>query len=107
MEFRALTRILKIGVKMLPSRKSWSFTIQFYWHLSKSWSQIKKVGVKNSKFGVNETSGIISDARSTANGSFQENLYFRKGFQMPFAVKENEIQTESKSVARSNIATTK
>ena len=45
---RALTRILKIGVKMLPSRKSWNFTIQFYWHFSK---------VKNSKFGVNETSG--------------------------------------------------
>ena len=53
---RALTRILKIGVKTLPSRKSWSFTIHFHWHFSKSWSQIQKVGVKNSKFGVNETS---------------------------------------------------
>ena len=42
---RALIRILKIGVKTLPSRKSWSFTIHFYWHLSKSWSQIQKVGV--------------------------------------------------------------
>ena len=46
---RALTRILKIGVKTLPSRKS--FTIHFYWPFSKSWSQIQKVGVKNSKFG--------------------------------------------------------
>ena len=43
---------------MLPSRKSWSSTIQFYWHFSKNWSQIQKVGVKNSKFGVNETSDI-------------------------------------------------
>ena len=43
---------------MLPSRKSWSFTIQLYWHFSKSWSQIQKVGVKNSKFGVNETSDL-------------------------------------------------
>ena len=32
---------------------------------------------------------------------------FRKGFQMLFAVKESETQTDSKSVARSNIATTK
>ena len=53
---RALTRILKIAVKVLPSRKIWSLTIQFYWYFSKSWSQIQKVGVKNSKFGVNETS---------------------------------------------------
>ena len=41
---RALTRILKIGVKMAPSRKSWSFTIYLYWDFSKSWSQIQKVG---------------------------------------------------------------
>ena len=27
---RVLARILKIGVKMLPSTKSWSFTILFY-----------------------------------------------------------------------------
>ena len=54
---RALTRILKIGVKTIPYRKSWSFTIHFYWHFLKSWSQIQEVGVKNSKFGVNETSG--------------------------------------------------
>ena len=53
---RALTRILKIGVKMAPSRKSWSFTIHLYWDFSKSWSQIQKVGVNYSKFGVNETS---------------------------------------------------
>ena len=53
---RALTRILKIGVRMLPSRKSWSFSIHFYWYFSKSWSQIQKVGVKNSIFGVNESS---------------------------------------------------
>ena len=37
----------------------------------------------------------------------KKNSYFRKGFQMLFAVKEREIQTDSKSVARSNIATTK
>ena len=53
---RALTRILKIGVRTLPSRKSWSFSIHFYWHFSKSWSQIQKVEVKNSIFGVNESS---------------------------------------------------
>ena len=55
---RALTRILKIGVRTLPSRKSWSFSIHFYWHFSKSWSQIQKVGVKNSIFGVNESSEL-------------------------------------------------
>ena len=53
---RVLTRILKIGVKMTPSRKGWSFTIHLHWDFSKSWSQIQKVGVKYSKFGVNETS---------------------------------------------------
>ena len=41
---------------MAPSRKSWSFTIHLYWDFSKSWSQIQKVGVNYSKFGVNETS---------------------------------------------------
>ena len=56
---RALTRILKIGVKMAPSRNSWSFTIHLYWDFSKSWSQIQKVGVNYSKFGVNETSAVI------------------------------------------------
>ena len=56
--FRALTRILKIGVKMAPSRNSWSFSIHLYWDFSKSWSQIQKVGVNYSKFGVNETSDI-------------------------------------------------
>ena len=55
-KLRALTRIWKIGVQMLPSRISWSFTIQFHKHFSKSWSQIQKVGGKNSKFGANETS---------------------------------------------------
>ena len=58
MEFRVLTRILKIGVEMAPSRNSWSFSIHLYWDFSKSWSQIQKVGVNYSKFGVNETSGI-------------------------------------------------
>ena len=53
---RALTRILKMGVKMKPSRNSWSFTIHLYWDFSKSWSQIQKVGVNYSKFGVNESS---------------------------------------------------
>ena len=28
---RVLTRILKIGVKMLSTRKVWSFTILHYW----------------------------------------------------------------------------
>ena len=56
--YRALTRILKIGVKMAPSRKSWSFTIHLYWNFSKSWSQIQKVGVNYSKFGVNESSAV-------------------------------------------------
>ena len=43
---------------MAPSRKSWSFTIHLYWDFSKSWSQIQKVGVNYSKFGVNETSDL-------------------------------------------------
>ena len=37
----------------------------------------------------------------------RKNSYFRKVFQMLFAVKESEIQTDFKSIARSNIATTK
>ena len=41
---------------MASSRNSWSFTIHLYWDFSKSWSQIQKVGVNYSKFGVNETS---------------------------------------------------
>ena len=41
---------------MAPSRNSWSFSIHLYWDFSKSWSQIQKVGVNYSKFGVNETS---------------------------------------------------
>ena len=57
-DLRVLTRILKTGVKMLPSRKSWSFTINtFLLRLCKnvgvrhkSWEL--KVGV-NSKFEVN------------------------------------------------------
>ena len=73
---RALTRILNIGVKTLPTRKSWSFTIHFYWHFSKSWSQIQKVGVKNSKFGVNETSGInvLNDYMRFFTGLYCESL---------------------------------
>ena len=55
----ALTRILKIVVKMAPCRKSWSFTIHLYWDFSKSWSQIQKVGVNYSKIGVNETSASM------------------------------------------------
>ena len=61
---RALTRILKIGVKMAPSRNSWSFSIHLYWDFSNSWSQIQKVGVNYSKFGVNETSGTTYDGFS-------------------------------------------
>ena len=53
---RVLTRILKIGVKMLFSRKKWSFTILFYWHFEKVGVN-QKVGVKLSKFGVSENSG--------------------------------------------------
>ena len=49
---------------MAPSRKSWSFTIPLYWDFSKSWSQIQKVGVNNSKFGVNETSASDLDFAS-------------------------------------------
>ena len=59
---------------MLPSRKSWSFTIQFYWHFSKSWSQIQKVGVKNSKFGVNETSGSICKDTDQCHGNCEADL---------------------------------
>ena len=44
--YRVLTRILKIGVKMLSVGKSWSFTILFYCDFLKSWSQNQKVGVK-------------------------------------------------------------
>ena len=43
---------------MAPSRNSWSFSIHLYLDFSKSWSQIQKVGVNYSKFGVNETSDI-------------------------------------------------
>ena len=46
-----LLGFLKIGVKMLSTRKVWSFTIPLYWDC-KSWSQNQKVGVKWSKFGV-------------------------------------------------------
>ena len=45
---------------MLPSRKSWSLTILFYCDFAKSWSQRQKVGVKYSKFGVNENSETAS-----------------------------------------------
>ena len=45
---------------MAPYRNSWSFSIHLYWDFSKSWSQIQKVGVNYSKFGVNETSGLGS-----------------------------------------------
>ena len=44
---------------MAPSRNSWSFSIHLYWDFSKSWSQIQKVGVNYSKFGVNETSVTV------------------------------------------------
>ena len=50
---------------MLPSRKSLSFSIHFYWHFSKSWSQIQKVGVKYSIFGVNESSAEGSSHKDT------------------------------------------
>ena len=43
---RVLTRILKIGVKLLSFGKVWSFTIFVYLDFLKSWSWIKKVGVK-------------------------------------------------------------
>ena len=57
---RILAKILKIGVKVLSSRKSWSFSILFYWGFAKNWSQRQKVGVKYSKFGVNENSACDS-----------------------------------------------
>ena len=40
---RVLTRILKIGVKMVFARKIWSFTILFYWHFEKVRVRIKKL----------------------------------------------------------------
>ena len=43
---------------MTHPRKGWSFTILLHWDFSKSWSHIQKVGVKYSKFGVNETSVV-------------------------------------------------
>ena len=58
---------------MAPSRNSWSFTIHLYWDFSKSWSQIQKVGVNYSKFGVNETSddndftGLCRSIRNNKN----------------------------------------
>ena len=52
---------------MAPSRKSWSFTIHLYWDFSKSWSQIQKVGVNYSKFGVNETSGDHHQTQHSPN----------------------------------------
>ena len=48
---------------MIPFRKIWRLngnTIHFYWHFSKSWSQIQKFGVRNSKFGVNEASAVAA-----------------------------------------------
>ena len=55
---------------MAPSRNSWSFSIHLYWDFSKSWSQIQKVGVNYSKFGVNETSALylINKVVLTFNG---------------------------------------
>ena len=44
---------------MAPSRNSSSFSIYLYWAFSKSWSQIQKVGVNYSKYGVNETSVLV------------------------------------------------
>ena len=41
---RVLAMILKIGVKMLSSTKSWSFTILFYLNMT-----FKKVGVRDKK----------------------------------------------------------
>ena len=72
---RALTRILKIGVKMAPFRKSWSFTILLYWDFSKSWSQIQKVGVNYSYFRVNET----SDGGTAGKGEDLEDRDGEKG----------------------------
>ena len=36
------------------------FTILYYEDVSKSWSQGQKVGVKYTKFGVNQNSGNVS-----------------------------------------------
>ena len=44
---------------MLLVRKIWSFTIFFYKHFHKGWSQYQKVGVKLSKFGVSENSDTV------------------------------------------------
>ena len=73
--FRVLTSVLKIGVKMLPSRKSWSFTILFHWDVAKSWSQRQKVGVKYSKFGDNENSAF--QGKFHFQGLFKTDLHFQ------------------------------
>ena len=54
---------------MASSRYSWSFTIHLYWDFSKSWSQIQKVGVNYSKFGVNETSVVCVELAYDENSA--------------------------------------
>ena len=77
---RALTRILKMGVKIMAlSRNSWSFTIHLYWDFSKSWSQIQKVGVNYSKFGVNETSGLPYKNIKMSSFKSSENIQKKEG----------------------------
>ena len=44
--------------------------------------------------------GIMSDARATANSSFQENSYFRIYFQMLFGVKERDIRTPNRALGQ-------
>ena len=63
---------------MAPSRDSWSFSIHLYmyWDFSKSWSQIQKVGVNYSKFGVNETPAIMVSRRSGSLGSLKKKFKF-------------------------------
>ena len=60
---------------MLPSRKSWSFTILFHWDVAKSWSQRQKVGVKYSKSGDNENSAF--QGKFHFQGLFKTDLHFQ------------------------------
>ena len=60
---------------MAPSRNSWSFSIHLYWDFLKSWSQIQKVGVNYSKFGVNETSALTREVNLDTLSSDSELRY--------------------------------
>ena len=72
---------------MLSSRKGWSFTILLYYFktFSKSWSQRQKVGVKYSKFGVNENSGSMLCLMQVIFGQFLTVLVLDRGQNFVYA----------------------